>query len=186
MKISVFARTSEKKSDPKQNRRQGEVPGVIYGLDQANHNIFVKKDELEMVLRKLPKGLLPTTVFEVQDGNQKFSALVKEIQYHPTSYAVLHIDFLRLADEIPVTINVPIKIVGEGDCVGIKLGGFLRQAIRTLKVSCLPKDIPQEFSLDIREMNIADSKTLRDIPIPDRVRPLVGLREVAVVIAKKV
>ena len=62
----------------------------------------------------------------------------------------------------------------------------MRQAIRTLKVSCLPKDIPQEFSLDIREMNIADSKTLRDIPIPDRVRPLVGLREVAVVIAKKV
>ena len=55
-----------------------------------------------------------------------------------------------------------------------------------MKVSCLAKDIPQEFTIDVRELNIAQSKTLGDIPIPDGVRPLAKLREVAVVIAKKV
>ncbi len=56
-------------------------------------------------------------------------------------------------------VNVPIQLVGTADCAGVKLGGFLRQVIRSLKVSCLPKHIPQEFTFDVRDLNIAQSKT---------------------------
>jgi len=186
MKLSVSSRTRERKSDPKKNRRQGEIPGVIYGLNQANQNVTIKKEELDAILRTLGKGLLPTTVFELQEGSHKLKVLIKEIQYQPATYQVLHIDFLRLSDDEPVTVNVPIQILGLAECVGVKGGGFLRQVIRSLKVSCLPKDIPKEFTLDVRELDIAQSKTLGDIAIPERVKPLAKLTEVAAVIAKKV
>ena len=183
MKLSVSPRTSTKKSDPKKNRREGHIPGILYGSSQANQNISVKADELKAILRNIKQGILPTTLFELHDGHKTHKALVKEIQYHPTSYEVLHIDFVLVSDKDPVTVNVPIQIVGVAECAGIKLGGFLRQVIRSLKVSCLPKDIPQEFAIDIREMNIAESKTLADISIPEGVRPLGRMNEVALVIA---
>jgi len=65
------------------------------------------------------------------------------------------------------------------------LGGFMRQVIRALKVSCLPKDIPQEFVLDVKDLSIAQSKRLSDIELPSSVRPLARMNEIAVVIAKK-
>jgi large subunit ribosomal protein L25 len=186
MKLSIIHRTSEKKSDPKKNRREGYIPSVLYGLGQANQNICVKADEMKAVLRNIKQGLLPTTLFELSDGAKKHKAIVKDIQYHPTSYEVLHVDFALVSDKEPVTVNVPIQVLGVADCVGIKLGGFLRQVVRTLKVRCLPKDIPQMFTIDVRELNIAQSKSLAEIAMPEGVRPLAKMSEVAVVIAKKV
>ena len=186
MKLAIFPRTSERKSDAKKNRRQGEIPGVIYGLDKTNRNVFVKNDELQAILRNLKQGLLSTTVFELHEGNKKFKAIIKEIQYQPATYAILHLDFATLSDNELVSVNVPIQVLGVAECVGVKLGGFMRQVIRTLKVSCLPKDIPQELTIDIRELDISHSKTLGDIAIPANVRPLAKMNEIAVVIAKKV
>jgi large subunit ribosomal protein L25 len=67
----------------------------------------------------------------------------------------------------------------------VKGGGFLRQVIRSMKVSCLPKHIPQEFFVDVRELNVAQSKRLADIEIPANVRPMGKLNEVAVIVGKK-
>ena len=99
---------------------------------------------------------------------------------------IVHIDFARFDDKATVTVNVPIQVVCAGDCVGVKLGGFVRQAIRSLKVSGLLKDIPQEFVVDVRDMQIAQTKRLSDLSIPAGVKPMAKMNEVAVVIAKKV
>jgi large subunit ribosomal protein L25 len=185
MKLSVFPRASEKKSDTKKLRRQGEVPGVLYGLEETNRNVCFKLDELQAILRQLAPGLLATTLFELQEDGKLHKAVVKEIQYHPASYAILHVDFALVSDKNPVTVNVPIQVTGLAECAGIKLGGFMRQVVRSLKVSCLPKDIPQALILDIRELDVGQSKTLADLSIPEGVRPLAVMKEVAVVIAKK-
>lgn len=185
MKLSVFPRPSNRKSDVKSLRRQGHVPGVLYGVNRENQNISFSLDELRGVLRQIRPGLLATTVFELQVDGKAYKALAKEVQYHPATYAILHADFVVLSDNEPVHVNVPIQVLGVSDCVGIKLGGFMRQVIRSLKVKCLPSDIPQEFTVDVRDMNVADSKRLSDISIPANVRPLAKMNEVAVVIAKK-
>ncbi|MBS0626044.1 MAG: 50S ribosomal protein L25 [Verrucomicrobia bacterium] len=186
MKLSVFKRTAGKKSEIKKIRREGNVPGILYGVKQEVQNIYIKGDELQAIFRGLKSGLLPTTIFELHDGHKLVRAIVKDIHYHPTQYSVEHIDFVVLEDKTPVNINVPIQILGAADCPGIKLGGFMRQVIRTLKVNCLPKDIPQEFTLDIRDLQVAQSKRLSDISIPESVRPLAkSMNEVAVVIAKR-
>lgn len=182
MKLQVAARTSEKKSDAKKLRREGRVPGVLYGVGQKNENVSFSLEEVQAILRNMRPGLLPTTVFELSNGHK---AIVKEIQYHPATYAIQHIDFALIADSRPVTVNVPIQVSGLADCAGVKLGGFLRQVIRSLKVTCLPKHIPQEFVVDVRELNITESKTLGDMNIPSTVRPLAKLSEVVVVIGKR-
>ncbi len=81
--------------------------------------------------------------------------------------------------------KIPIECTGVIDCAGIKLGGVLRQVIRTLRVQCLPKDMPEVFELDIKALSMKDSRKLKELDIPSTVRPLVKLNEVCVVIAKR-
>ncbi|MBF8262700.1 MAG: rplY [Parachlamydiales bacterium] len=184
MKLTLTKRTSATKSAIKTIRREGNIPAVIYGLGQAVEKITIKGEEFRAILRNLPQGQLATTVFELHLGGKASKAIIKDIQYNVASYDVEHIDFVLLSNDKNVTINVPIQVVGIAECPGIKLGGTLRQVIRTLKVTCLPKDIPSEFQVDIRDLNITQSKRLSDIAISEKVRPLALMSEVAVVIAK--
>jgi large subunit ribosomal protein L25 len=186
MKLSAFPRSLGKKSEINKIRREGDVPAVIYGRDQSVKTIFIKGDELQAILRKLKSGLLGTTFFELHEGKNVMRVLVKDIQYHPVSYAILHIDFLSIDDKTPVAVNVPIQIAGLSECAGVKLGGFMRQVIRSLKVECLPGILPQEFILDVTQLGLAQSMRLSDIAIPEGIKPLGKMNEVAVVIAKKV
>jgi len=185
MKLTISKRVSERKSDAKKLRRSAQVPGVLYGLEGDNQNISFPLDQLQAILREIRQGLLSTTVFELSDGDTTHRALIKEIQYHPASYAVLHADFCLVSHKKPVTVTVPIQVTGLADCVGIKGGGFMRQVIRAMKVSCPHNKIPQEFLLDVRELDISQSKTLADIVIPAGIKPLAKMNEVAVVIAKR-
>jgi len=186
MKLSYFPRTTGKEGATKKLRREGSIPAVIYGHSHPVQPIFVKSEEVSAFLRKTKPGLLSTSLFELNDGHKSHKALIKEIQYHRASYAIEHIDFFLVTDKVPVSVSVPIQLVGVAECAGVKLGGFVRQAIRSMKVSCLLKDIPQEFTLDVRELQIAQSMRLSDIALPPGVRPMAKLNEVAVVIAKKV
>lgn len=187
MKLTYFSRTTGKKGDVNKLRREGKIPGVLYGHNQPGIPLFIKKEEIEAILRDMRQGSLPTTVFELHDGHNKtHKALIKEIQYHRSSYAIEHIDFNLVTDKAPIQVSVPIQLVGVAECAGVKLGGFVRHVIRHLKVSCLLKDIPQELTLDVRDMQIAQSKRLSDIALPEGIRPLAKMNEVAVVIAKKV
>ncbi len=184
MKLTLTPRMGATKSEINKIRREGDIPAVIYGPGLPVEKITVKGSEFQAVLRNLPQGRLATTTFELDLDGKMRKAIVKDIQYNVASYAVEHIDFVLLSKDHPVAVNVPIHILGVAECPGVKLGGTLRQVIRTLKVSCLPKDIPGEFQIDIRELNIMDCKRLSDISIPPNVRPMAQMSEVAVVIAK--
>lgn len=186
MKLSIFERKAEKKSDTKKVRREEKIPAILYGLNQAPRMISLKTSEMQSVLRSLQPQLLATTVFELLEGEKTHRVLVKDIQYHPTSYAVEHIDFMLLSEEVPITVNVPVQIHGAMECIGVKAGGFIRHVIRSLKVRCLPRDLPKEFILNVQNLDLAGVLRLSDVVIPEGVKPLAKMNEVAVVIAKKV
>jgi len=185
MKLTISHRKERKKSDTNRIRREGDIPAVLYGRGHQSEMITIKGEEIQAILRTLKSGLLATTVFELHDGKKVHKAIIKDIHYHVAHYGIQHIDFAILDDKQEVTVNVPLQIVGVADCAGIKLGGFLRQVLRSLKVKCLPKHIPQEFVVDIRDLNVMQSKRLSDIAIPENVKPLARMTEVAVVIAKR-
>lgn len=185
MKLTVKSREGEKKGDIKQIRREGNIPAIIYSSSTKPEKMIVDGMEFAAILRGVLPGQLPTTIFTLSNGKKERKAIIKDIQYHLTTYKVSHIDFEELLEEVPVSVKVPVNCTGVVDCVGIKLGGFLRQVTRHVKVECLPKNIPAEFLIDVRDLGIRQSKRLKDIAMPQGVRPLAGTDEVIVVIAKR-
>src|SRR5438128_520213 len=105
MMLTVFPRENAKKSDAKKLRREGHVPGVLYGLNKANKNISVPLDGLQAILRQISPGLLATRVFQLQEGGISLKAVIKEIQYQRATYEIIHVDFALVSDSEPVSVN---------------------------------------------------------------------------------
>lgn len=185
MELNIIRREEQRKSATKKLRREGQIPAVLYGEANKAEAIAIASAELQGILRQVLPGRLSTTLFKLKEGTTSYQAVLKDVQYHPTTYDIIHVDFQILQKDKPVTVKVPIECIGIADCQGIKLGGFLRQVIRYLPVECLPADIPSYYEVDVSGLNIKQSKRLSDLPISSKVRPLAKLKEVVVVIAKK-
>lgn len=185
MKLTANKRTDMKKGAIKQVRREGNIPAILYAPGHPGESIIVNGEEFRTALRNMKQGHLPTTVFTLHLGNKDRKAIVKDIQYDLTTYQVIHLDFEELHDKVLVNVKVPISCIGVAECNGIKLGGFLRQVIPAVRVECLPKDIPSMFEVDVKDLGIRQTKRLSDLAMPKGVKPLVDVKEVVVVIAKR-
>jgi large subunit ribosomal protein L25 len=185
MKLTANVRASTKKSDTKQIRREGKIPAILYSAGHPNEQLILDAAEFNAILRQMKPGHLGTTIFQLQIDGKSKRVIIKDIQYQLTTYLVSHIDFEVLFDDVLVKVQVPIQCIGVAECAGIKLGGFLRQIIRHVKVECLPKHIPAEFFIDVKDLGIKQSKTLSDIKIPQGVKPLAQMDEVVVVVSKR-
>ncbi len=185
MKLKMLNRLSSKKSDNNRIRREGNIPAVIYSPGVANESVTVDGVAFKEVIRKMISGRLSTTKFVLVDGEKEVPAIIKEIQYHPTTYQVLHLDFERMIPGVSMSLNIPVEFAGVAECVGIKLGGFLRTVVRHVKVSCVPENIPEVFTIDVKDLAIGQSARLSSIQMPEGVTPKNSLKEVAVVIAKR-
>lgn len=185
MKLEVTDRVTGKKTEAKKIRREGNIPAILYSRGKVGKEIVVEGIAFKKILNTLDKGMLSSTVFSLTMGEKAVRSILKDIHYNVTTSEVIHLDFQELHDEIPVRLNIPIKCINAVDCVGIKLGGVLRQVVRSLKVSCLPKNIPSCFELDVQELNLGKTLRLRDIEISEEVCPLANLKEIAVVISRR-
>jgi large subunit ribosomal protein L25 len=186
MKLNIKKRAAQKKSESKQLRREGYIPAILYVRGSAAETLSINSTEFSALLRKLQKGRLSTSVFELADetGSVK-KALVKDIHYNPVSYDVIHLDFEELIDDVKINVKIPIECIGAADCAGVKLGGVVRQVIRALRVRCYPADIPPYIPLDVKSLKMWETKRLSDLELSPAVRPLADLNEVAVTIAKR-
>jgi large subunit ribosomal protein L25 len=185
MKLTVKPRVGDKKSEIKQMRREGAIPAIVYSSKGQSKKIVLSGVEFSAVLRAMKPGHLPTTVFTLSGDGSEYRAIIKDIQYDLTTYNVTHIDFAELIEDTLVSVKVPVTCIGIADCIGVKLGGFLRQVVRHVKVECSPKKIPTEFLIDVKDLGIRQTKRLKDIKLPDGIRPLASMDEVLVVIAKR-
>ena len=125
MKLKVFPRKGKNKSEINQIRRELNIPAIIYHRNKESEPITVHGNDFTSLLRKVQSGRLPTTVFELVDEKGKVRrALVKEIQYEPTNYQVMHLDFEELLPNMKINVKVPIECVGAVDCAGLSWAGF--------------------------------------------------------------
>ena len=146
MKLQTVKRAAGSKSEIKKLRREGYIPAVLYVKEKNGETLAIQANEFSSFLRNVKPGHLPTSIFTlVDDKGKERRVLIKDIQYEITNYAVTHLDFEELAEGHKINVKVPIECTGQVDCVGIKLGGVLRQVIRHVRVRCLPKDLPSLF-----------------------------------------
>lgn len=136
-------------------RRDGLVPCVLYGAGETVH--FTAPT-------RAFKNLIYTPNFntvEVEVAGKKHKAVLKETQFHPVTDSILHIDFLALVDDKKVTVNLPLRFVGQSK--GVKEGGKLMPALRSLTVKAFPKDLRGEIEIDITNIELGKSVKVKEI-----------------------
>lgn len=185
MKLNVKERSGAVKKEAKRLRRDGDIPAVLYGVHREAEKIAVSTREFSAVLRQIKAGSLSTVTFTLDVEGKEIRALLKDIQYDRTTYRVIHLDFEELKDDVTVRVNVPIYCVDVAECPGVKLGGQVRQVIRQVSIECLPPKMPKEFTLSVKNLSMRQTKRVSDIVVPEGVKVLTPLTEVAVVIAKR-
>lgn len=157
--IKGSQRESVGKVATKALRNAGKVPCVLYGGDKPIH---FSADELAF------KNLVYTpsahTVVIDLEGGKKFDAVLQDIQFHPVSDSILHIDFYQLFEDKPVTMKIPVRLVGSSP--GVRNGGRLLFRKRKLDIRALPSQLPDFFDIDISKLkiggNIAVSSLIND------------------------
>jgi large subunit ribosomal protein L25 len=184
MKLVVTRRTVNK-SITKQLRRAGQIPAIIYSRGNKGTEVAVDGVEFKKILNTTPTGTLSSKVLQLVDEQGTREVVVKEIQYNITTYTVIHIDFEETHQDQPITLNIPLVFTHMSDCVGFKLGGLVRPTLRYIPVTCLPKDIPQQFTINVQDMQIGQSKRVEALQVPPGVKLEIDPKEVAVVIARK-
>lgn len=141
-------------------RKQDLIPCVLYGCKKENTNFTVSKS----AVRKL---IYSPEVFEVKltIGKKNCSAVIKEIQFHPVTDNILHIDFLEVDDKKPIVFKVPVKT--EGLAVGVKAGGKLSLEMRRMKVKALCKNIPECVVVNVENLGVGKSIKAGELSFPN-------------------
>jgi large subunit ribosomal protein L25 len=155
--IKGSERESVGKVATKAVRNAGAVPCVIYGGSQPVHFSAEEKAFKELVYT--PNA--HTVVVEL--GSKKFNAILQDIQVHPVSDKILHIDFFELKDDKEIIMEVPVKITGTSP--GVLLGGVLNLNQRRLKVKALPKNLPDFVEANISELQMGNKLYVTKLPV---------------------
>ncbi|MCG8882460.1 50S ribosomal protein L25/general stress protein Ctc [Tenacibaculum finnmarkense] len=144
--INGSKRESVGKRATKDLRNAGKVPCVLYGGEELVH--FSAAEKLFKPLVFTPDVFTAT----IELDGAKYSAVLQDIQFHPVTDAILHVDFYQIFDDKELTMDIPVRLVGTAK--GIMLGGALRHNLRKLKVKALPANLPDFIEADITELAI--------------------------------
>jgi large subunit ribosomal protein L25 len=161
--LQVATRTDTGKGAARSLRREGKVPGVIYGHGRAAEPVVVETAALAKMLVGISAG---TTIVDVAvDGRAPVRALIREIQRDALRPAeILHLDFYEVRADEQITLAVPVHLVGIPDGVR-NFGGVLDHSLRELEIEVLPSDIPEHVELDVTALAIGHSLFVRDLKI---------------------
>ncbi|MEZ5248811.1 MAG: 50S ribosomal protein L25 [Ilumatobacteraceae bacterium] len=146
-------------------RAEGHIPGVLYGRGMTPISLTVERRELRVALSG-PAGV--NTVLSLEVDGAKYPAVVKELQRHPIRRTVNHIDFLQVNMNEEITVSVPVRLEGEAKAV-LSEGGLVDPAVDTIEVLTTPNNMPNEFVIDITDMQVGDVVRLADVPMPSGV-----------------
>ena len=156
-KLEVSERTKLKTKGVKLLRRKGLIPGVLYYSGEKNVNIEVDKSILFHAMQSGQR------IFEIeQEGKSQFT-MIKQVQYHPVTDEIMHLDLMRVRRSEKMTITVPLVLIG--DAKGVKEGGILSQSINQLEINCFPTDVPEQIELNVEDLELNSSMNISDIKL---------------------
>jgi large subunit ribosomal protein L25 len=177
--LNAAPRVLGRRAGSKALRSAGRVPAVIYGRQAKPQNLEVNAREIgDLIHRSASENLLVDLAVK-DDARPKRLALVQEIQHHPLSGKVLHVDFHEVAENEKVTIMVPVETSGEAE--GVKTeGGVLEHVLFKIKVRGLPKDLPEVLTVDVTHLKIGQAIHLGDIKAPEGTE-ILGEKQIPVI-----
>ena len=171
-KLNVDIRKEHGTSAARRARLQNKVPAVVYHSGVEATPLSVDKISLNKALRT---GQM---IFEVNVEDKNQFVLVKEIQYHPVTDEIIHIDFQKVKEDEKISLEVAVRSAGEAQ--GVKLGGLLVQMLNSVTVKCKPAEIPEFLEIDVTDMEMNTNLFVKDITLPEDVE-MITAEDIAVV-----
>ena len=171
-KLNVDIRKEHGTSAARRARLQNKVPAVVYHSGIEAIPLSVDKTSLNKALRT---GQM---IFEVSVEDKNQFVLVKEIQYHPVTDEIIHIDFQKVKEDEKISLEVAVRSSGEAQ--GVKLGGLLVQMLNSVTIKCKPAEIPEFLEIDVTDMEMNTNLFVKDITLPTDVEMLTA-EDIAVV-----
>lgn len=160
MAITLKAKKRENlsRSTTKQLRKDGYIPGVVYGKSQEPITVSVNNIDLIKTIRD--EGRNAIISLEIED-EKPVDVMVHDYQKEIVKDDIIHVDFFAVDMAEEMDVQVPVRI--EGEAIGVKEGGVLQQPVFELQVRAKPADIPEEITVDVTNLNIGDSLAVQDI-----------------------
>jgi len=161
LSLNVSSRAGNGRGPSRRLRQEGSIPAIIYGKS-GNRSVSVAQEAFRDLMRA--KGNAAALIELTVDG-AKMLSLIKEFQRHPITQKFLHIDIMEIDRESPMTAAIPVHLVGEA--YGVKTeGGTLAVVSQTVKVRCLPKDLPEFISVDVTDLKVNGSIHVGELKAP--------------------
>jgi large subunit ribosomal protein L25 len=160
-------RTELGTASSRRSRRDGKIPAVIYGKHKPLP-ILLDAAEFQTKIRNVSESGLLT----VKVGKNKHSVLIKDFQDDIIKKVFLHIDFFEVTKGEKLHMSVPVVLTNSHAAVGVKLGGVMEQIMHEVEIECLPKDIPEHITCDIKSLGINESIDAVELVLPEGVRLL--------------
>lgn len=182
--FDVQIRKSLGSSRSRQVRRSNLIPGIIYGGDAKPTTIQADRKAYDRIYRQHAGESLIYHLNLVEDGKKvsDFPAIIKDVQLHPVTDEVIHIDFNRIS--LDKEIEIKVKIIVKGEAIGVKKdGGTLEHLMWDLDIICLPTNIPHHLEADVTNLGVHDSIHVKDLALPAGVRTKHDPESVVITIA---
>jgi large subunit ribosomal protein L25 len=168
IQINAEPRQEKGKGASRRLRRAGtSIPGIIYGGAKEAMAITLNANQLGKAMQN---EAFYSQILDVVIGGESEQAVVRDLQRHPASEKVMHIDFLRVQADQIIQVHVPVHFVNEEKCIGVRQGGGnIVHNLIEVELACLPKDLPEYIEVDMTNLNVGESVYLSDLVLPEGV-----------------
>ncbi|MGO4735445.1 50S ribosomal protein L25/general stress protein Ctc [Bosea sp. 2KB_26] len=161
--IEASARTQVGKGAARAVRRQGQTPAVIYGAGEAPQAIALNANQTRLMIYG---GHFLTTIFEINVGGKKTRVIPRDYQLDPVKDFPIHVDFLRVAAGQTIKVMVPVHVVDQEACPGLKSGGTLQIVEHNVEIDVAPENIPEALDVSVAGLGVGTSVHVNDIKLP--------------------
>ena len=163
--LNLQSRNDGGKGASRRLRREGMVPGIIYGGDADPEMVAIEHNELVKHLEHEAFFSHILTI-QVEGSGNKQQAVLKDLQRHPARPFVQHFDLLRVSKDAELRMTVPLHFIGEENAVGVKMGGTVLHARTDVEIVCLPKDLPEFIEVDVSGVDLGKAIHLSELTLP--------------------
>jgi large subunit ribosomal protein L25 len=158
-------------------RREGRIPGIVYGGSDEPLNITLETKE---VSKQIQTGHFQSTVYMLDMDGTKIRAIPRDVQVDPVRDFPIHVDFLRLAKNAMIDVDVPVHFLNESAAPGLKRGGVLNIVRHEISLNCPADSIPESIEIDLSGMEIGDSIHISSVALPEGAEPTIADRDFTV------
>lgn len=174
VELKATERDTTGKAANRAMRKEGRIPGIVYGDNQPAQNVTLEYKEINKAVQT---GLFLSTVYMLDMGGRKVRVIPRDLQLHPVRDFPMHVDFLRLSKTSRIDVEVPVHFTNEAASPGLKRGGVLNIVRHQIELSCPSDAIPEAIEISLTGLEIGDSIHISAVQLPANVTPTIADRD---------